>query len=174
MLQAGVAGKLAHFTVDEARLSEVARFTAEVTRRRYPDLRIPPHSRFGHFDAGGVARLAAVERDLAAFPPVERARCLIDLVVVSVLVDAGAGTTWQYREADTGVAIGRSEGLAIASLAWVKSGALSRRGVRYHVDAEGLMHVTSASLARAFQVTPSNPLVGVDGRSSCCARSVER
>ena len=164
VLQAGIAGKLAHFGVDESKLAEVARFTAEVTRKRYPDLRIPPHSRFGHFDAGGVARLAAVERELAGFASLERARCLTDLVVVSVLVDAGAGNAWRYREAATGLTIGRSEGLAIASLAWVKSGALSRRGAHYEVDADGLMHVDKASLARAFQDAPDNPLVGLEGR----------
>ena len=30
------------------------RLTAQVTRTRYPDLNVPPHSRFTHFDAGGV------------------------------------------------------------------------------------------------------------------------
>jgi hypothetical protein len=164
ILAAGVAGELSSFTVNEARLPEVARFVAEVTRKRYPDLRIPPHSRFGHFDAGGVARLASTEQELSGLPALERARCLTDLVVVSVLVDAGAGTAWRYREAGTGLTIGRSEGLAIASLAWVKSGALCRRGAHYEVDAEGLMQVDRASLARAFQDSPDNPLVGLEGR----------
>lgn len=164
VLQAGLAGELAHFAVDVAKLRDVARFTAEVTKKRYPDLRIPPHSRFGHFDAGGVARLAAVERDLAGRGALERARSLTDLVVVSVLVDAGAGTAWRYREAATGLTIGRSEGLAIASLAWIKSGALSRRGAPYEVDADGLMRVDKAGLAQAFQDSPSNPLVGLEGR----------
>lgn len=164
MLQAGIAGELSAFRVDESRMPEVARFVADVTKKRYPELRIPPHSRFGHFDAGGVARLQGVERDLANRPPIERARSLTDLVVVSVLVDAGAGTAWRYREPGTGVVLGRSEGLAIASLAWVKSGALSRRGVHYEVDGEGLMSVTAESLAAAFQVTADNPLVGLEGR----------
>jgi hypothetical protein len=164
VLQAGALGKLAHFAVDETKLREVARFTAQVTRKRYPDLRIPPHSRFGHFDAGGVARLAAVERDLAGLSARQRARSLTDLVVVSVLVDAGAGDVWRYREVDTGLTIGRSEGLAIASLAWVKSGALSSRGAHYEVDADGLMHIDKASLASAFQDAPDNPLVGLEGR----------
>lgn len=164
VLRAGVAGTLAHFAVDEAKLRDVARFTAEVTRKRYPDLRIPPHSRFGHFDGGGVPRLASIERDLAGLAPLERARSLADLVVVSVLVDAGAGNAWRYREEATGLTIGRSEGLAIASLAWVKSGALSRRGAPYEVDADGLMRVDRASLAHAFQDSSDNPLVGLEGR----------
>jgi hypothetical protein len=164
VLRAGLAGKLEHFSVDEARLREVARFTAELTRKRYPDLRIPPHSRFGHFDAGGVPRMAGVDHELGRLSPINRARALIDLVVVSVLVDAGAGDTWRYREERTGVVLGRSEGLAVASLAWVRSGALSRRSQPYNADAEGLMRVTSASMAGAFQVSSENPLVGLEGR----------
>lgn len=164
LLQAGLRGELAHFTVDLARLPEVARFTAEVTRARYPDLRIPPHSRFGHFDAGGVPRLSELERELAAESPRERARALVDVVLTSVLLDAGAGAAWRYREAATGLSIARSEGLAVASLAWVKQGGLSSRGRAYEVDAQGLSSVDVANLARAFQVGDDNPLVGVEGR----------
>jgi hypothetical protein len=45
---------------------------------------------------------------------VEQARRLIDLVLVSVLVDAGAGQVWKYTT-EEGERIGRSEGLALAS-----------------------------------------------------------
>ena len=115
----GVRGELAHFSVDEARLPEVAQLTARITQKRYPDLRVPPHSRFTHFDAGGVPRMAALERDLAGLPARERARRLTELVVVSVLLDAGAGSQWRFVEHATGTVLGRSEGLAIASLSWV-------------------------------------------------------
>ena len=56
VLEAGLAGELAHFAVDLARLHDAARLTAQITRERYPDLNIPPHSRFTHFDAGGMFR----------------------------------------------------------------------------------------------------------------------
>jgi len=160
----GVRGELAHFDVDEARLPEVARLTAGVTRERYPDLRVPPHSRFAHFDAGGVPRMAALEGELAALPALERARRLTELVVVSVLLDAGAGSRWRFVEHATGSALGRSEGLAIASLAWVQQGGMSQRGESYRVDAAGLAAVDEAALARAFQVRADNPLVGLAGR----------
>jgi hypothetical protein len=71
---------------------------------------------------------------------------------------------WRYRETGTGCTLGRSEGLAIASLAWAKSGALSSRGQPYQVDAAGLSAVSEASLSEAFQVGADNPLVGVSGR----------
>jgi hypothetical protein len=164
ILEAGLRGELAWFSVDLDKLRDAARLTAEQTRTRYPDLKVPPHSRFGHFDAGGVARLADLEHALANLPARERARALTDLVVVSVLLDAGAGMRWRYHELETGCMLGRSEGLAVASLAWAKSGALSGSAEPYQVDAIGLSKVTEESLTRAFQVDAKNPLVGVPGR----------
>lgn len=49
---------------------------------------------------------------------------LIDLFLVSVLLDAGAGNSWTYRE-EGGNVYSRSEGLAIASLAMFKQGIFS-------------------------------------------------
>jgi hypothetical protein len=164
VLEAGLRGELAWFAVDMGKLHGAARLTAELTRSRYPDLEVPPHSRFGHFEAGGVKRLAALEQALESLSPRDRARTLTDLVVVSVLLDAGAGMRWRYREPDTGCTLGRSEGLAIASLTWAKSGALSSKGQPYQVDAEGLSAVSEASLREAFQVGADNPLVGLSGR----------
>jgi hypothetical protein len=164
VLDAGLRGELAWFSVDRNKLREAARLTAEVTRTRYPGLDVPPHSRFAHFDAGGVARLGELERALANLAARERARALTDLVVVSVLLDAGAGMRWRYHERETGCILGRSEGLAVASLAWAKSGALSGSGHAYQVDAIGLSRVTEASLAQAFQADGDNPLVGIEGR----------
>lgn len=164
VLEAGLLGELRHFQLDLSRLDEAARLTAEVTRARYPDLKVPPHSRLAHFDAEGIKRVAALEAQITSADPRERARCLTDVIVTSVLLDAGAGTRWRYREANTGLSIGRSEGLAVASLAWAQTGGLSSRGRAYEVDAAGLVAVDAQSLSRAFQVTDDNPLVGVDGR----------
>jgi hypothetical protein len=111
-----------------------------------------------------VARLFALEREIEDRDPHERARVLADVVVTSVLLDAGAGAAWHYDEPETGLRLTRSEGLAVASLSWVKSGGLSRRGRPYEVDAAGLKAVDEAQLARAFQVSAQNPLVGVAGR----------
>lgn len=164
VLEAGLRGELRHFQIDLSRLDEAARLTAEVTRGRYPDLKVPPHSRLAHFDAEGIKRVAALEAQISSADPRERARCLTDVIVTSVLLDAGAGSSWRYREASTGLSIGRSEGLAVASLAWAQTGGLSSRGRAYEVDAAGLVAVDAQSLSRAFQVTDDNPLVGVDGR----------
>lgn len=164
VLATGLRGELEHFQCDEARLPEVARLVAQITKERYPDLRVPPHSRFAHFDAGGVPRTAALERELAGLDSLERARRLTELVVVSVLVDAGAGAHWRFTERETGSALGRSEGLAVASLAWAKRGGLSAAGEAYRVDADGLLAVSETALNEAFQVSSDNPLVGSEGR----------
>jgi hypothetical protein len=47
---------------------------------------------------------------------VECSRRLVDLIIVSVLLDAGAGDVWKFTEERTGLQIERSEGLAVASL----------------------------------------------------------
>jgi hypothetical protein len=162
ILEAGLSGELRHFEVQLDRLAGVAQLTAQVTRRRYPTLDVPAHSRMAHFDAEGVPRVAAFMRELSDRDAMERGRVLVDLVVTSVLLDAGAGMAWRYREGEH--AIGRSEGLAVASLAWVRSGRLSSRGRAWEVDAGGLRAVDERALARAFQVSDANPLVGVAGR----------
>jgi hypothetical protein len=164
VLTAGLRGELAHFKVDLTRLVEAARVTAEVTRARYPSLDVPAHGRSAHFDAGGTPRLAALMRELADRDALEQARVLTGLIVTSVLLDAGAGAAYHFRDRATGQQIGRSEGLAVASLAWVASGELSSRGHAYDVDAAGLAAVTREQLTQAFQVTEENPLVGVAGR----------
>jgi hypothetical protein len=86
------------FTIDRAQLSVVAREVAALTRERYPDLKIPYHSRWRHFDAGGVDRKGELDALLAGRSAAEVARARIDLTVVSVLLDAGAGARWRYTE----------------------------------------------------------------------------
>jgi hypothetical protein len=145
-----------HFEVDLGRLGPCADFVVETTRRNYPDLRIPFHSRWGHFRAGGVDRVAQVDRD---------ARARLDLVVVSVLLDAGAGMAWKFTEPGTGAVLSKSEGLAVASLHLFLKGAFSSDPSRpQQCDAQGLRALTAAKLAEGFQVSAANPLVGVEGR----------
>ncbi len=157
--------RLLHFAYDPARLADVAAYVVTVTREAYPDLHIPFHSRWRHFQAGGIDRLQQLEQHLAPFSRDERARCHVDLVMTSVLLDAGAGARWSYREADTGAIFSRSEGLAVASWHLFLQGGLSSRPDRpWQADAAGLQDMTDAALAATFQVTSDNPLVGLPGR----------
>jgi len=87
-----------HFTIERSRLAAVADRVAALTRRRFPDLRVPMHSRWRHFEAGGVDRKAGLDARLAGRPTAEVARAHFDLAVLSVLLDAGAGARWSYTE----------------------------------------------------------------------------
>jgi hypothetical protein len=51
----------------------------------------------------------------------EKCRRLIDLFLVSVLLDAGAGTQWSFKSAENGRVYRRSEGIAVASLEMFKT-----------------------------------------------------
>jgi hypothetical protein len=160
------AGDSAHFTVDDGALEPAVAQVAAVTRRRYPQLRIPYHSRWRHFEPGGVDRLAWLDEALGEVDAAERARARIDLVVVSVLLDAGAGAHWRFREPRTGLALGRSEGLALASLQAFLDGRFSSDPARpARCDAAALAALDSEALAAAFQVDAGNPLLGLEGRA---------
>lgn len=159
------AGKLEHFACDLSQLDAVADYVVETTQQLYPDFEVPFHSRWRHFDAGGTSRLAALDAALADLSPQAAARSRLDLVIVSVLLDAGAGAQWRYHDRDTDQVIGRSEGLAIASLKAFQQGIFSADPTRpYQVDAAGLQALTEADLAHVFQVSDENPLVGLPGR----------
>ncbi|MGZ8803212.1 MAG: DUF1688 family protein, partial [Mycobacterium sp.] len=98
LLDRARAGESRWFTVCDDALHDAADEVAAVTYARYPDLAIPYHSRWRHFEAGGVDRRAELDSSLAGFGPQERARAMIDLAVVSVLLDAGAGAGWSFVE----------------------------------------------------------------------------
>ncbi len=163
------AGQSAHFSVHDDALPSIANLVAQTTRSRYPDLNIPYHSRWRHFEAGRVNRRAWLDelKNGASTDPIT----LIDLVVVSVLLDAGAGPTWQFKETRTGQVHNRSEGLGVASFHAFCSGLFSSDPSQpLRVDAQGLQSLSSIKLAQAFQVTDSNPLVGLEGRVNLLRR----
>ena len=165
------AGHSSHFRVDRSRLPAAARAVAEVTQRRYHDLDIPYHSRWRHFDAGGVKRTGELDRRLAAADTAERLRARIDLAVVSVLLDAGAGSAWRFREPGTIDDYTRSEGLGIASLLAFFGGAFSASpGEPLRVDAAALTGIDAATLGYWFQAGERNPLVGLEGRAALLRR----
>jgi hypothetical protein len=157
-----------HFRYVPSLLDSAADRVGVVTRRRYPDLAVPYHSRWRHFSAGGVDRAALVasEADIA-----EQARARIDLAFVSVLLDAGAGAGWRYCEAETGQALSRSEGLAVASLRAMQQGLFSADPVaRWRADAGALARLTTQRLAHAFQHGPGNELLRLKARATLLRR----
>jgi len=164
-------GGSAEFVVDDSRLDGAAAEVAAVTRARYPSLEIPYHSRWRHFEAGGIDRRRVLDQRLGDADAAERARVQIDLACVSVLLDAGAGPSWRYSEAGTGLVLTRSEGLGVASFHAFVAGLFSSDPSQpLRVDAAGLRRLDAAVLARALQVDAGNPLVGLDGRAALLNR----
>lgn len=220
-------GRSGHFTLDRSQLPAVAQRVAILTRERFPDLKIPYHSRWRHFEAGAVDRKGELDARLAGRSIAEVARARIDLTVLSVLLDAGAGRQWRYVEgqgmdalalpvqrqksedllAMLGAAAGppatpgesapaspsstagpavppspapfpaekavftRSEGLGVASFRAFMAGVFSSDpSDPLRVDALALKRLDAAALRAVFQVSPSNPLVGLEGRAALLTR----
>ena len=157
--------KLQHFRSDLTKLDRTADYVLEVIKTNYPDLQVPFHSRWRHFEAGGERRLDLLNAKLAGLSPLEKARTKFDLVITSVLLDAGAGAEWRYQEPGTDVVWGRSEGLGIASFyTFLQGGFSSNPDQPLQADSQGLQNFSAVTLEENFQVTPHNPLVGVAGR----------
>ena len=159
------AGGGTHFKLHLDRLDEVADYTIAVTRANYPDLNVPYHARHGHLRAGGADRPALLRARLRDAGADETVRSMIDLVVVSVLLDAGAGDRWTYHEPSTRRTYARSEGLAVASFDMFMAGAFSGDSAApLRADIAGLRALTVTDLQRGFQVSKNNPLIGAAGR----------
>jgi len=171
MLEVGLRDGLAHFRLDLDRMDGVAEAVVATIEKNYPSLNIPFHARWRHFVVDGEDRWARMAGRLNWSDRASRARAEFDLAIVSVLLDAGAGAAWRYRDDATGKAIGRSEGLALASLDMFASGAFSsnpRDPCR--VDADKLSELTATALERGFQAGGRNPLVGLEGRADLLRR----
>src|SRR4051812_1384283 len=166
LLRRARAGESRWFIVDDGFRESAADEIVNATRRRYSRGHIPIHSRWRHFEAGGVDRRGELEKLIGKVPATVKAHCLIDLTIISVLLDAGAGPEWKYTEAATGKTYTRSEGLAVASYHAFVGGMFS--GDKNHplqADSAGLRALQTDHLARAFQVTEANPLVGLQDRA---------
>jgi hypothetical protein len=167
MLTLALDGKLTNFTVDLSRLDATAERVIATTRQAYPSLDIPFHSRWRHFVTEGTDRFEAIVK-AAHWPDAEaRARAAFDLAIVSVFLDAGAGTQWSYTDKVTGKRVGRSEGLALASLDMFARGMFAaQHNDPFRVDAAVLAQLSAQQLRDGFQVTEENPLVGLEGRAA--------
>ncbi len=164
MLDIAIAGGIEGWVVDLDQLGEAAERTAAVTRERYPDLDIPFHARGRHFVTGETDFTG--EADLAA-----RARGMFDLVILSVLLDAGAGADWHYHDPGSSLTFSRSEGLAVASQRLFEAGAFSALpSSPLRADGAALAGLDAGRLAEGFQVSEANPMVGLDGRTALLRR----
>jgi len=171
MLAIGLEDRLPNFRIDLGRMEGVVDLVLETTRKAYPSFDVPFHSRWRHFVTDGDNRWVAVA-DRTDWPDrAARARAEFDLAIVSVFLDAGAGPAWRYRDPKTGSAIGRSEGLGLASLTMFTAGAFSASPLEpLRADADTLANFGVADLERGMQVSDTNPLVGLEGRADLLRR----
>ena len=158
------------WTLHLDRLPATADFVTSVIRNRYPTLDVPLHARWRHFVFSGRDLWQEISATRDWPDAATRARAAIDLAVTSVLLDAGAGAHWSYRDPATGSVAARSEGLALASLRWFASGGMSADASdALRADATALEHLDASALNAAFQVTQANPLAGA-GRAQLLNR----
>jgi hypothetical protein len=167
MLALGLEDRLTNFQVDLSKLDATAERVIAITRQTYPSLDIPFHSRWRHFVVDGVDRFAAMAKSAHWSNPEAQARSAFDLAIISVFLDAGAGTEWRYLDAASEKRIGRSEGLALASLDMFARGTFSNNPADpYRVDAPVLAKMSHAQLSAGFQAHEGNPLAGIEGRAA--------
>ena len=153
-----------HFSINLEKLPDLADLTIRQIRENYPDMNVPFHSRMRHLTVGGVDRVQNFISFQGQLDHKEKARKLIDLMVVSVLLDAGAGKEWSYFEESTDQTWARSEGLAVASFHMFEQGLFSME-YRAEVNSEALIRLPEDSLGHGFQVSQKNPITGLKGRT---------
>jgi hypothetical protein len=171
ILAIGLEDRLPHFRIQLDRMDSTVDLVLKTTRQAYPAFDVPFHSRWRHFVTNGDNRWADIAGRTEWPDRTARARAEFDLAIVSVFLDAGAGPSWCYRDPKTGSTIGRSEGLALASLAMFAGGAFSADPLQpLRADADVLVNFSVAELERGMQVSEVNPLVGIEGRADLLRR----
>lgn len=168
-------GKLEYFEYHPEKESEVIDFCSQIIQRDFGTdySKIPPHSRWRHFDVGRPRVQPLIDSWKSSSPApsdLEIAKRLIDLFLVSVLLDAGAGNQWKYTEQGASASFSRSEGLAVASFDMFVNGFFSADAKDpFRVDAAALDKITTEKVAAAMQVSSSNPMSGIEGRTGLLA-----
>lgn len=165
------AGQSEWFRLDRERLDHAAALVCTEIEGNYPTLEIPFHSRWRHFVVGDEDRWQSIVNQLEPDDDLNTGRAAFELAITSVLLDAGAGDHWQYKDPATGERFGRSEGLALASLELYTSGLLSDSETQpLRADAGALQTLDPEALATTFQVGRHNPLSGLSGRTGLLRR----
>ncbi|CEP60846.1 URC4/urg3 family protein LALA0_S02e00958g [Lachancea lanzarotensis] len=161
------------FELDLSKMPAVADFLCDIIERDYGSdyAKIPPHGRWQHLNYGSQPRVEDLTQQWidAGGDEIEIARKLIDLFVLSVLVDAGAGNVWTYTipgsSKESPQRVGRSEGLAVASYYLFVEGQYSSDSKDSHkVCGAALQNLKLEDFTQGFQISDSNPMDGTEGR----------
>lgn len=120
------SGRLQHFDIDLDKMEEVVRFVTLLVKRDFDDpSEMLTHSRLRHFDAGDKPRIKQLTSSWTSADQADKAKRLIDLSVISILLDVNPLHQWTFQEKATGRMYKRTEGIAIAVLELFKSGFFS-------------------------------------------------
>jgi hypothetical protein len=124
--QIAQTGRLQHFDIDLEKMEEMVRFVTLLVKRDFDDPSdMPSYSRWRHFEVDGKLRIKQLLSSWTSVSPTEKAKRLIDLCVMSILLDVNPLHQWTYQEKSTGRLYKRTEGIAIAVLDIFKSGLFS-------------------------------------------------
>lgn len=166
VLRRGEQGQLYHFDVHMDKLPLAVDKILQLMERDYGPIddpqtisRIPPHGRWRHFGEDNMIELITRLEDLHQGNKTAITMAILDLFIVAVLLDAGAGDRWTFQDPRTGRNLSRSEGLAVATLRMFEGAA------SYEFTADWLLCINQDELEAAFQVHGErNPLLGLEGR----------
>lgn len=138
-----------YFILNEDLIEDTALYVLDVIQDNYPDLDIPLHSAWGHFNVGGLHRIAALDDKVSSADKLEKARLKLDLVITSVLIDAGASSSGTY----------------LSSLQMFDQGLFSNDGRPFRVDGEKLLELKDLELLKKLgRVCVENKTIFKDGR----------
>ena len=152
------------FILDESRLEMTSELVAESNRQKYPTNENPLHSRWRHFEVENNNSLQRLNNATKDYSSLDLARMGLDLIIPSVLLDAGAGPNWHFKT-NSGAVLSRSEGLGIASLEMFLSGFFSDDPSQpFRTDGEALSKLDLVNFTDHMQSSEKNPLVGLNNR----------
>ncbi len=151
------SGNSKYFKLNESKIESTVNYMIKYFDDKYPKSNINYHSRLNHL-YGWEEIVLSWDCDIN-----EKLRRMIDLVFISVLMDAGAGHKWSYSKNNK--AYNRSEGLGIAVMDMFCDGLFSSdTALPFRVNSHKLKNLTKVDLIKGFQLTKNNYLVGLEGR----------
>ncbi|KAI8051394.1 uncharacterized protein B0P05DRAFT_562573 [Gilbertella persicaria] len=166
--EAAGKNRLQHFDIDASKLNDMAQFVIALIKRDYDDpSKIPVYGCWRHFDTGGRPRIQTLISTWASLgiDRTEQTRRVLDLFVLTVLLDFDPGNQYVFRESTTNIALKKREGIAVAILEMFVQGVFSTSPNQPHrVDSEALMHLTLQDLLTGFKVVSPETLIGLKER----------
>jgi GTP cyclohydrolase II len=125
------------------------------------------HSRLNHFEYNKKDYFKILHDENWKTDKIEKLRRSTELIIISCLLDAGAGDNWKYYSIKTNEFHKRSEGLGLCTLQMYEDGLFSSDPANpYMVNAYGLKNLSLQKFMNYFQINDNNDLIGITNRYS--------